>query len=191
MTRFSRTVALVAALAAPVPALAQDDVEQALEAALEAYRAGDIALAQDEVDFAAGLLKQKAASSLSSLLPAALEGWTAEDGEAAAAGAGMAAMFGGGLAANRTYEKAGDHVEITVMADNPMVAQMAAMFTNPAMLGQAGTLKRLNGQRVAISDGELTALIANRFLVQVSGSAPLEAKEAYFEAIDIDALKAF
>ncbi|MEL6335111.1 MAG: hypothetical protein AAFQ88_00570 [Pseudomonadota bacterium] len=168
-----------------------DEVEQALEAALEAYRAGDFALAQQEVDFAAGLLSQRKAQNLASLLPGPFDGWgMEEDGDTNMTA--MAAMFGGGLVAQRIYHGPSGTVELTIMADNPMVASMAALFQNPGLMGAGGTLKRLAGQRAVMSpDGELTAMVANRFLIQVTGDADEADKDAYFSAIDFDGLSAF
>ena len=64
---------------APAPRAAAadaDDVEASLNAALEAYRAGDIALAREETAFAATLLDQLKADDLGAFLPEPLPGWT-------------------------------------------------------------------------------------------------------------------
>ncbi|MEM9782432.1 MAG: hypothetical protein AAF899_08145 [Pseudomonadota bacterium] len=180
----------LAAVRAGGPAAA-DDIEDALTAALEAYRAGDLALAQEETAFAAQLLAQQKAEELSAFLPEPLAGWTADEIDTEATGA-MAAMFGGGQVASRVYYAGDTDVDITIMADNPMVATMGAMFSNPAMMAAAGRMKRIGGQKAVLNeDGELMALIAGRFLVQISGSAGEAEKTAYFEAIDFDGLKAF
>ena len=60
------------------PAFA-DDVEESINAALEAYRAGDIKAAKEEIDFASQLLGQLQAEGLSGYLPQAFdEGWNGE-----------------------------------------------------------------------------------------------------------------
>ncbi|MBB4266803.1 hypothetical protein [Roseospira visakhapatnamensis] len=192
MTRFASVLALAATLAAAplasTPALA-DEIEDSIAAALEAYRAGDTNLAKEELDYAGQLLSQMKAEGLSAFLPDPMDGWTREDGDTQALGA---AMMGGGLTANAAYARGGERVEINLMADNPMVNAMAGMFANTTMMGAMGSLKRINGQKVVLTnDGEIQALINNRILVQVSGSAAVEDKEAYFAAIDMDGLKAF
>lgn len=173
-------------LAAPAGA---DEVEDALEAALDAYRAGDMAVAQEEIDYAGALLSQMKAEGLAGFLPEAMEGWTREDGETQALGA---AMFGGGMTAEARYVRDDRSVTIALMADNPMVAAMAGMFENAAALGSIGKVKRINRQKVVITpDGELQALVGRRIMVSIDGDAPIEDKEAYFAAIDAAALKEF
>lgn len=179
---------LVAASASLTPTLA-DEIEDSITSALEAYRSGDMMAAKSEVDYAAQLLSQMRSEALMDILPAPFAGWSQEEAENAAFGA---AMFGGGLTASADYRKDDRNVEIQVMADSPLLAAMASMFTNPAMIGGNGKLKRLDGHKVIeTKGGELQAMVANRFMVQIGGSAPIEDKEAYFSAIDFDALSSF
>ena len=192
MTRFASTLALAGALALmPLhssPALA-DDVSESIRAALEAYEAGDVTLAKEELDYAVQLLSQMKAEGLSAFLPTPMDGWSREDDETQTLGA---AMMGGGLTASATYARASDRIEVSLMADNPMVTAMAGMLSNTAMMGAMGTLKRINGQKAVLTnEGELQALVNNRILVQVSGSGSDADKEAYFAAIDMDGLKDF
>ena len=78
------------------------------------------------------------------------------------------------------------------MADNQMVTSMAMMFGNTAMMGSMGQVKRIKRQKVVVTKrGELQAMIDNRIFVQISGSAPVEDKEAYFEALDMRGLQDF
>ena len=186
MRKLIAAAALVAIVAGPAGA---DEVEETLEAALEAYRAGDIALAKEEVDFAAQLIAQQKAAGLAAFLPGPLDGWEKE--ESGSEGASPA-MFGGGSMASATYKGEAGRVEIQMMADNQMVASMAAMLGNAAMMGQMGTVKRKGRQKYVVTNqGEVQALVDNRILVQISGSADAAVKEAYFEAIDLEGLAAF
>ena len=170
-----------------VPAQA-DEVEDALQLALEAYQAGDINAAKEEIDYVGQLLKQLRAAALGAFLPEALPDWTRAEGDSSAAMMG----FGGGLAASATYRRGTDIIEIQLMADNAMVNTMAMMFANPAMMGSMGELKRIKRQKVVISQqGELQALLEKRILIQITGRAPIEDKEAYFSAMDISGLKDF
>lgn len=184
---FVPAVALV--LAIGVPAAQADDVEDALELALEAYRAGDLTMAKEEIDFAAQLIQQKKAAALGDYLPEALPGWVRQDGGGSGGGFG-------GMSASAIYqtEDGGERkrVEIQLMANSQMVTAMAAMFSNPAVMGSAGEMKRIGRQKVIVNEqGELQALIDNRIMINVSGSAPEEDKEAYFAAIDLRALENF
>ena len=181
-------LAIVALMTAPLPALA-DDVEESIAAALEAYRAGDIKGAKEEIDFASQLLGQLKAEGLSAFLPAPLEGWDREDKESSTQ---SMAAFGGGQMAEARYSNGSDSVDIQLMADNQMVTAMGAMFSNVALMGSLGKVKRVNGEKIVITQqGEVQTLINGRIMVQISGSADADTKVAYFEALDIDGLKDF
>ena len=186
MKQFVVALCLAAGLGS---ASAADEIEDAIAAGLEAYRAGDVAGAREELDYAATLLGQKKAAGLAAFLPPAFDGWTRSDGDASAAGA---ALFGGGLNASADYTRGADMVEIQIMADSPMVAGMGAMLGNPAMMATQGEVRRVGRQRyVVTADGGVMALVGGRALVQLSGSAAREDKIAYFEAIDFAGLEAF
>jgi hypothetical protein len=185
--RFAPTALLTLALALPARA---DDVEASIDAALEAYRAGDIKMAKEELDFASQLLGQRKAAELQSLLPEPLPGWERQDDETGDAQAMTA--FGGGQTAGASYRKGEDSVEIQVMADNQMVTAMGAMFSNAALMGSMGEVRRVGGEKVVVTpDGEMQAMIDGRIMVQITGTADAETKQAYFEAIDLEALKSF
>ncbi len=175
---------ICAALALPAAA---DEVEDALEAALSAYRAGDVTLAKEELDYAASLIGQMKAEGFSAHLPDPMPGWTRSMAEAQSMGA---AMFGGGISAEASYVDAGGAtVTIQMMADNPVVASMAAMFGNAAAMGAMGKMIRAGRQKAVLTaDGQIQALVGNRVMVTIAGDAPEAAKIAYFELIDFKAL---
>lgn len=168
--------------AAPVGA---DEVEESLELALEAYRAGDLTMAKEEIDFAAQLITQQKAAALGDYLPEPLPGWTRREEQ------GQSGGFGG-MNASATYLREGERVEVQFLANNQMVTAMAGVFSNPALMGSMGEMKRINRQKVLVNQqGELQTLIDNRIMVSISGNAPMEDKEAYFAAIDVRALEDF
>jgi hypothetical protein len=186
MTRIFIAAAVAGLLAG---ATAADEVEATLEAALEAYRAGDIALAEEEAQFAATLLGQMKAEGLKGYLPEPLAGWERREADDAAQ---SMAGFGGGVLARGRYAGPPGDVEIQLMAENQLVASMAAVLSNPAMMSQMGTVRRVGRQKLVVTrEGEVQALIAGKVLVQISGSAPEADKLAYFEALDLEALAAF
>lgn len=181
-------ITLGAALLMAAPAHA-DDVEDSIEAALEAYRSGDIDAAKEEIDFASQLLSQLKAEGLRDFLPAPLAGWERHDDDTSSHPMGA---FGGGQMASASYMREGETVDIQLMANNQMVTAMAGMFANAAMMGSMGKVQRIGGEKVVISsDGEVQALVDGRIMVQISGSADAETKTVYFEAIDIKGLKSF
>ncbi len=181
----STIVAAAAVLALVLPVQA-DEFEETIEAAMEAYRAGDIKAAKEEIDFASQLLAQMKAEGLTAFLPEPFEGWEREIETTQSMGA-----LGGGQVASARYENEDQFIEIQLMAGNQLVTSMGAMFSNPALMGSMGKVKRLNRQKVLVTnEGELNTLV-NQVMVQIQGNAELEVKEAYFEALDLPGLKDF
>lgn len=166
-----------------------DDFTTTLESVRQAYDDGDIAAAKEELDYAGQLLGQMRAQKLQTLLPAALDGWTRKDAKASNAGS---AMFGGGTSANAEYRRGKDRIKVSIITDSPMLSSMSMLFSNPALAGSQGTMKRINRQKVMVKkDGSITAMVDKRIMVEVKGRGPAEDKEAYFKAIDIKGLKAY
>jgi hypothetical protein len=175
--------ALLAVLMA-LPAYAADDILDAIDQSRKAYQAGDTATAKQSLDLASQLIGQKNAEIFATLLPAPLAGWKAEKAQATAVGA---TMFGGASAASRSYSNdKGDTVEISITGDSAMVMQFAPMLNNPAMAGAMGKLIRIGSQRgIQNQDGDVMMMVANKFLINVQGSADAAAKLAYAQAVDV------
>ncbi len=186
MLRSVRLAVAAGVIALAAPALA-DDVTDSIAEGLEAYEAGDMTAAKQALDYASQLIAQKNAEGLSGLLPEPLSGWDAEDADTQAMGA---AMFGGGIQASRTYRKDGETVEVQIVGDSPLLAQWMPMLANPAMAGAMGKMVRIGKVRaIQGNDGQITMVVANRFLVTVGGSAEVADKMAYAQAIDLAALE--
>jgi hypothetical protein len=186
--RRSIRIALFALLLLPGLARA-DEVSDAIDEAARAYRAGDLVAARTSLGDALQFLSQRAAVGLGAALPQALPGWRALPAETNAAALGM---LGGGSQATRRYENGqGQHVEIQVTADSPLVAPLAMAMANPAVAGAMGKLVRIGSQRaIQTRDNDIQMLVESRILVAVSGDAPIEAKLAYARAIDLAKLTA-
>lgn len=182
------TAILLTGVLTGLPAWA-DEVEDSVDAALKAYRAGDIKTAKEELDFASQLLGQMKAEGLKAFLPEPLKGWQREDAETDTQ---AMAAFGGGQMASASYTNGSQVVEIQLMADNQMVSAMAGMFSSAALMGAMGEVRRIEGEKVIVSqDGELQAMIDDRIMVQISGSADADTKAAFFGAMNIEGLKGF
>ena len=186
MSRFIPAALALALAAAPVQA---DEFTDVIEDALEAYRAGDITVAREELDYAVKLLADLKSASLAGYLPEPLPGWTREDGDAQGAGFGMA-MLGGGTAAAATYTRGADELTITLVANSPMVSGIGAMITGMGAI-TGGRPLRIQRTQFANNDGEMQGVVDNRVMVSVGGSASVEDKTAYLEAMDFRALGAF
>jgi hypothetical protein len=178
--------AAAAAVLAVLSAHAADDVVEAIDQARTAYQAGDLSGAKQQLDLASQLVGQKNAEAFSKLLPQPLPGWTAEKAQAQAVGT----VLGGASAASRNYTNAkGDTVDVSITGDSALLMQFATMLNNPALAGAMGKLVKVGSQRaVQTQDGDVVMVIANKFVVNVQGSADAKAKLAYANAIDVAAL---
>ena len=182
MLRILLGAVLLAAVA--LPALAADDILDAIDQARKAYQSGDMANAKQSLDLASQLIAQKNADVFAALLPAPLPGWKAEKTQSQAVGA---AVFGGAASASRTYTNAkGDNVEVSITGDSAILAQFAPMLNNPTLAGMMGKLIRIGDQRaIQNADGDIIMVIANKTVVNVQGSADAATKLAYVQAIDM------
>ena len=170
--------------AVTMPALATDEIIDAIDQARKAYQSGDIAGAKQQLDLASQLIAQKNAEAFVALLPAPLPGWKAEKAQSHAVGA---ALLGGASAASRTYTNAkGDNVEVSITGDSALLMQFAPMLNNPAMAGMMGKLIRIGDQRaIQNADGDVIMVIANKTLINVQGSADAASKLSYAQAVDV------
>lgn len=199
MTRkLKKTIGLIVAvtalmfLAGPVHA---DEVEDAVKEAMEYYKDGDFSSAAGSLDYAAQLIRQKKGGELESFLPQALSGWTAQDASSQAMGA---AMFGGGVSAERTFTKGSSNVTVQLITDSPMLQGMMMMFTNPMIAASdGGKLEKINGQKAIVKytagnrQGDIKIMVANRFLVMVEGQdVTKDDLKAYSGAIDFKKMAA-
>jgi len=168
---------------ASVPALAVDDILDAIEQARKSYQSGDMAGAKQSLDLASQLVGQKNAESFAALLPAALPGWKAEKAETASVGV---AMFGASSASRRYTNEKGEHVEVRITGDSALVMQFAQIFMNPVVAGAMGKLIRVGNERaIQTNEGSVNMVIASKFLITVEGSADATSKLSYAQAVDV------
>jgi hypothetical protein len=167
------------------PALA-DEVTDTLSSALEAYEDGDIKYAIEELDYAKQLLQAMSAQELTNFLPEPPAGWTREISESDM-NAGLS-FLGGGAAAEASYTDGTETVNLSIMADNPMVAMFGGMISNAGIMGLK--THRVGREKFLYQDGDLTGLIDGRILVQAEGAEP-EVMIPILEEIDFNGLKDF
>ncbi|HHB12985.1 MAG TPA: hypothetical protein ENK62_07290 [Chromatiales bacterium] len=193
-TRSLRALVVFAAgilLALPVWA---DDVEDSIKEGLELYKAGEYQEAVESLNYAVQLIQQQKGRSLEKLLPEPLSGWEVEETTSQAAGA---AMFGGGVSAQRSYRKGDAYVTVLIAADSPLIQTMVAMFANPMIVSSdGGRLQRIQRQKAIVKydeddrSGSINIVVDRRFLVNVEGSdVSQDELVAYARAIDYKALK--
>src|ERR1700690_4102482 len=113
-----------------LPALAADDILDAIEAARKAYQAGDMANAKQSLDLASQLVGQKNAENFAALLPAALPGWKADKAETTSVGV---TVFGVPSASRRYIGPDGRDVLVRITGDSALVLYFAQLFMNPTI----------------------------------------------------------
>lgn len=184
--KFTTTCAGLAFALALATSAGADEVSDALQSALDAYGEGDVTYALEELDYAKQLMQEMQSGALSDFLPEAPEGWTSEEDTDAAAGF---AMMGGGTAAARRYSNdAGVEFTITIVADSPMIAMIGGMIQNASVMGMKTI--RVGREKFLDNEGDLSALIEGRVLVQASGE-PRDVVLPLLESIDYRALGRF
>ncbi|MES2916332.1 MAG: hypothetical protein V4753_14540 [Pseudomonadota bacterium] len=157
-------VFLGVALAAPV---LSDTVSDALQAATEAYAAGDLKAASANVAAASAGIAALQSEMLAAFLPEAPAGWTREPTADFAAGL---AMLGGGSGTEMRYTDAGGgSFAITIMADNPMVSGMLGIFSSDMMMATMGKVIEVEGAKLIDQEGTIISVVGQKILVQASG----------------------
>jgi hypothetical protein len=120
------------------------------------------------------------------LLPTPLPGWKAEKAQANAMGQ---VGFGASTASRSYTNDKGDNVEVQITGDSAMIMQFATLLSNPGIAGAMGKIVRVGSQRaIQTNEGDINMVVANKFLVNVSGSADAAAKMAYAQAVDVGKL---
>jgi hypothetical protein len=168
-------------------ALRADDVTDSIDEAIKAYKANDFAAAAQSLDAAAQLVRQKRAELFKAVLPAAPSGWTAEDATSQSA---AAAMFGGGVSAERHYTKGDSSITVKLITDSPVMQGVMMMMGNPMFANaDGGKLERIKGQKAIFKNkdgsGSVNVVVGGSMLVQIEGSQVKDADlRAFAEAID-------
>ena len=170
-------------LLAGQPIAGADEITEAIDQGRKAYQGNDLAGAKQSLDLASQLIGQKNAEAFGKLLPAPLSGWTAEEVQTTAVGA----VGFGASTASRAYQRAnGDRIEVQITGDSAIIMQYATFLSNPQIAGAMGKIVRVGNLRaIQTAQGDVQMIVANKFLVAVTGSAPADAKLAYAQAVDV------
>lgn len=186
----SFALAVTLALASAALPAGADEFTDTMESALKAYNDGDVDGARQDLDYAGKLLGSMKAESLSKFLPDALPGWTrapASEGDTA----DFMGMFGGGTTAAATYNRDDSDLTVTLVANSPIVASVGGMITGLAGMATGEKPIRIQRTEFRRDDQELQGVVNNKVMVSVSGSASIEDKKAFLDAMDFKALGEF
>ncbi|MDY6954900.1 MAG: hypothetical protein SWE60_25650 [Thermodesulfobacteriota bacterium] len=166
-----------------------DDITSSIDEALQYYRNGQYTDAVESLNYASQLIQQKKGSGLEALLPEPLSGWMAQAPTSQTAGA---AVFGGGVSAERRYSKGSSSVTLQIITDSPLMQGVMMMFANPMFASSdGGKLEKIAGQKAIVkydptnNNGEIKIVVANRFFVLIEGAGiTKDDLKGYAEAID-------
>ncbi len=192
-------VALTACLTLAAPTRA-DEVTDQLDAARQAYEAGQLHSAADTLNFVVAKIKEQMTAGLLKLLPEPLAGWQADPAQSESAG--LASMIVGTNLGRRYFREDGAEVNLNVTADSPLLPMLTMFLSSPFMMQADPNTKpyTIKGQRGIIkhdaqtNEHEVTLMIGNRILIQGKGTGMADgtAVQQYIEALDLDAIqKAF
>lgn len=189
MTKTHLTLALSAILLTPFSQA--DEITDAVDEAMSAYKEGELSEAVSQLDYAAGLIRQQKAEAIKAVFPKPLSGWDATDIESEATG-GM--MMGGGISAEREYTKGDAYITIELVTDSPMLQSMMGMLNNPSLVTMnGGKLTKIQGHKAILNDQngdpEIILIIDSNamFTLRADGATTKELK-AYGEALNLEAL---
>jgi hypothetical protein len=176
-------------VAAPLLPARADDVTDQIHEALTAYDKKDYPTAIAGMQAALNLLQQMRADVYGSLLPAAMDGWTADKVETISAGLAMA---GGGTGATRKYHKGGAEVTVSILADSPLLSALSALASSGLAAMTGARTEIVNGHRTLYmqDDGALTSFIGDRILVRVEAKGQPEGTlKQFLTAVDFAAVE--
>jgi hypothetical protein len=166
----------------PAAVARADDISDQINEALKAYEKHDLATTAAALDAASNLLRQAKAESWKAMLPEPLAGWTAADAESTTV---ANAMFGGGTGVSRTYKKADQSIEITYIADSPMMQGLGSLMSSGLVTGNDMKLLIIDGRKVTYSksDNSYTTMVG-KVLVSIKGQGVDDASlRSYLKAI--------
>lgn len=161
-----RYLLAAAAAAFVVTSAAADEITDTLQNAIDAYNDGDVQYALEEIAFAQQLLQELKAGALVELLPPAPEGWTRsiDDNQ------NIGAIFGGGTGAAAVYSKDNTYVNVSIIMDSPMIAGMAGIFGNAALIASQGKMVRVGREKFIDQGNEMVGMIDGRIMIRADGA---------------------
>ena len=185
--------AMVVGLVVFPGAVSADEITDSINEALTQYKNNDYAAASESLSYALQLLGQKKGVQLQELLPKPLPGWTADEASSETINA---AIMGGGINAERRYQRDNSSVTVKFTTDSPMLQGMMMMFSNPMFAtADGGKLEKIKGRKAIIkfnsrnNSGTITIVVGNRTLILIEGnSVNQEDLKNYAAAIDYQKL---
>ncbi|AGT11160.1 hypothetical protein [Paracoccus aminophilus] len=169
-----------------------DPVSDALNAAQSAYRSGDLAATGASLITASTELRRIETAKLRAALPDAPSGWSRQITETGTDdSATAAATLLSGPSIEATYVNGdSDAFTLTYSADNPVAGTQSNAYGDPKLMALLGKVVDLNGVALLDQNDTVTAMLANRVLVQAEGMS-FDKMRPVLERIDFKKLGSF
>lgn len=174
-----------------------DQITDQIDAGRRSYEAGDARVAIQALQFAVAEIEAQLRQRQLLLLPEPLPGWSADD--AVSESGGLAAMIAGtNLSRSYRNDSTGAGVQISIIADSPLLSMMGMMMSSPMMMqATPGSSPYLHegyrGMMEQNQDGtiKVSLMVGSRILVQIEGdgSANRETLEAFLTRMDLSNLE--
>ncbi|MCW8821172.1 MAG: hypothetical protein OQK45_03010 [Sulfurovum sp.] len=172
-----------------------DKVTDQIQTAIQSYEDKEYKLAIDDLKFAIVQIEKLDNEENKKLLPNALEGWTATAGDNSAQAA--MSMMGGGTSIQGIYTRGNEHIEISIIANSPMLAMVGMMINNPALSAadpstEPYRYKRVKGMKKKEgTTTEITLILAGQIMIKLMGENLKDdaVLEQYLDAMDMKKLK--
>ena len=179
-----------------IPAAA-DEILNAMNEAIEAYKEKEYGEAAESLDYAKQLIQQLRTERIMKFLPEALPGWESKTAQTQSMG-----MLGGMAGVQKEYFKPGTgdqsrkRITINIMAESPMMQGMMTMFNPMYASAQGGKLQKIKRNKAIVKydpdnrSGEANVLVEKEYIVSIKGNS-VDQKDLmdYAEAVDYKGLK--
>ena len=172
-----------------------DEVEDTINSALAAYKAGKPGEATDLMRKATEMINAKAGITLSAALPNKIGLWNGGKIDTQTLDG-----IGGGQAVDRGYrkgpkeDKSSITANVSIVANSPTLTQVSSFLANPALGALLGAKSRAVGSNTAMviqKEGLLQMVVEGKFLIAVRGKKCTEDQLAELAAgVNLEVLKA-
>ena len=172
-----------------------DKVTNQIQTAIQSYEDKEYKLAIDDLKFAIVQIEKLDNEENKKLLPIPLKGWTVKAGDNSTQAA--MSMMGGGTSIQGIYTRGNEQIEISIIANSPMLAMVGMMINNPALSSidpntEPYRYKRVKGiKKKEGGTTEITLILAGQIMIKLTGENLRDdaVLEQYLDAMDMKKLK--
>ncbi len=163
---------VVVVLSSLLPLMAKDELkkiegfEEGMRQVFAHYKKGDSEAVTAKLRELLKLMEEQGAAKVGSLLPDKVNGWNGETLKRDDLGA-----VGGGVSISRIYISGTHRIEVKVMKESPIMAQLLPLFANEDLIRMSNRkTQRISGE-TAVMDGEhkLQMVLGGKIFVELAG----------------------